>query len=1231
MEIIRLRTSWLATLLGVLLCLPLTSAAQTEEEPVMVIKTRVYEASEGAGSITLMFGATEDGYIDVDCGYGPIETEVSQAYFDSESGALRGTYVSCNVSPEGVIRIYGDASKIDVFTASECYLTEVQLEKLTNLEIVDLSNNELTQLDLTNQSKLQSLDVSGNPFNVKPLLIGGNKPDLMILDIGRVDALDPSFNLSDYPNLVTFDAWANAGLKTLDPTGCPQLKKISIDSTPVASLDVTKNTGLLILNISDTRIKDIDLSKNVSLKELYADHMSGTVNSDIKLEKLDVTNNHELVYLFASGNGFTELDVTKNPLLQDLYVNNNNLTSIDLSDKAYLYNLSIRNNNFTFATLPLPDDNWQYYAYKQNDMPVARSQKVGTVIDLSDKVLREGTSTTAVLYSTDDSKPGELTPLGSDCYTYADGKVTLLKALPDSVYVAFSNDAFPESAIGSYPLCTNKFMIKSEDNYGQDDKVITFYVPAATAAGTSVEFGLGINGATEQSPKVFYVDFGKGKQEFSATSEGAPAVPNAKGTTGGSVTVYVPEGELVTALDMENVTLNSIDVTAARSLRTLRLANAGMYGSENIDLSWNSLLTSLELTGNHFRSLNIRGANDAYQKNLLGDINLSNNELTEVTLNDNRTIRNLNLSNNKLTELSLKDADNMLTLDVSNNGLTDININYCTLMTYLDVSHNDIASVVLPAEISLREVHCEDNALDFITLPEIAGLETYTFAPQKDIAVAKIGPGVDLTRYYLDGTTTYTWKKADGTLMLEGTDYTEDNGAFHFMAPVTGTEVYCEMTNPKFEGLTLKTTPIEAAEMPTNVVATFVTAADQTGTIILRASENNTPVYIDWSGTQAALVEYQVTAEPQTFEVKSHEGATVRVYTYSDTDNLTVFSIGGLTLSSIDASKLTNLVLFGVQGAGLTEDQVIWPESENLGELRLSGNKFSTIDLTRYASLRDVELNHNSLTSFDASLYPNLELLSVSNNQITSFVSDNARLWHLDLAYNRLEEIDLAKVPAMYQMSLTGNRLSHIDVSGLNDLRVLYLDENNFRPSTLPLNKYTLYTCANQAPIDVDAADGTVDLSSEAVINGKNTVFRWFVDVPALDDQTGELVGEELYVDDEYLLDNGVTKFTRPVDNVMCVLTNDEFPNTYFYTKLIDVKTTGINGAIADGSDTVIEIRGNDIVVSSAEDSAVNLIGINGSLVRSATTSGGRCTLSGIANGTYILTVGNAAYKIMVR
>ena len=921
--------------------------------------------------------------------------------------------------------------------------------------------------------------------------------------------------------------------------------------------------------------------------------------------------------------------MTKNTYLQDLYVNNNRLTSLDLTNKNNLLNLSIRNNNFTFATLPLPDENWLSYAYKQNEMPVARSQKVGTVIDLSDKVLREGTVTTAVLYKTNERNPSELTALGSDYYTYADGKVTLLKAVSDSVYVAFSNDAFPESAATFYPLCTNKFMVKSDADYGQDDKAITFNAPAYTSDGTTVKFGLGIYGATAQNPKKFYVDFGKGKQEFTATSAEAPAVPNASGTTYGNVSVYVPEGEQVTAFDMENVTLNSIDVTAARSLSTLRLVNAGIYGSSNIDLSWNSVLTSLVLTGNHFNSLNIRGANDALQKNLLHDIDLSNNELTSVTLNDMRTIHNLNLSNNKLTELSLKDADNMLTLDVSNNQLTAININYCTLMTYLNLANNNIASIVLPAEISLKELHCENNALDFNTLPSIAGLDVYTFAPQNNITIAKIGPGCDLSGYNLDGATAYVWKKADGTTLLKGTDYTGENGVAHFNATVVGSKVYCEMTNPKFDGLILKTTQIEAAAMPTNVIASFVTTADQNGSLILRASEDNTPVYIDWSGTEADLMEYQVGTSPQTFTATSHKGATVRVYTYSETNDLTVFSIGGLSLASIDASKLNNLLLFGAQDAGLTESQITLPNSESLIEMRLKGNNLSNIDLTRYANLYDLELNNNKFTAFDASRYPNLELLSMANNQLTSFTADNAKLWHLDLAYNQLSEIDLTKVPAMNQMSLVSNQLSRLDVSQMKNLKVLYLDRNKFRPSTLPLNNYALYTCANQEPIKVEVADGKVDLSSEAVINGKETVFRWFVDVPTLDEE-GNLVGEELYINDEYFLNNGVTSFTNPIDHVMCVITNEEFPNTYFYTDFIDVKTTGIDGVSADGN-TAIEISGGNVTVRAAQDAAVRLIAMNGALVRSARTEGGTCTLHDVAKGAYIVMVGKTAYKIVVK
>lgn len=1237
MRIIKNRCPWLAAIFAGMLCFPMPVGAQTqEEEPALVIKTRVYEAGGAAGAITLTLGATEDGYIDVDAGFGPMEYEITQATLDAESGSFTGTSITCNVTKEGTVKIYGDASKIDLLSARECYITGVQIDKLTNLEILDLSNNELTALDLSGLGALQYISVSNNPFNVTPLIIGANKPGLTILDMGRIEKLDPSFNLSDYPALMSFDAWANKGLTHLDPSGCPELRQLSIDSTPVEELDVTRNTKLNILNISETKIRNIDLSKTPYLNQFYCDHMSGSVNVGVRLEKLDVTNNPNLVYLFASGNGFTDLDVSKNPHLTDLYVNNNHLTSIDLSNNTALFNLSLRNNDFTFATLPLPKDEWYYYAYKQNDMQVAKTQKVGTVIDFSDKVLREGTVTTAALYRTSESNPNSLVALSNDYYTYADGKITLLKAVSDSVYVAFANDAFPESAFDFYPLCTNKFKVKSEADFGKDDKVITFSAPVMSSDGTTIEFGLGMYGATESTPKKFYVDYGRGKVEYTATSESAPAVRNVTGVTNsGTVTVYVPEGELVSAFDMENITLNSIDFSEARSLRTLRLVNAGIYGSDNIDLGWNRLLKSLVLTGNHFPSLNIRGVNDVYQKNMLFDIDLSDNELTSVTLNDMFTIRNLDLSHNKLTELPLlKDADNLLTLDLSHNSLSTVDVTYCTLMTSMNIADNEITSIVLPAEISLKELHCENNALNFNTLPVIDGLDTYTYAPQNDITIAKIGPGCNLSVYNIEeAPTSFVWKKPDGSLLNKGTDYNEENGVTHFLSPIVGSKVYCEMTNPKFAGLTLRTTEIEAAAMPTNVVASFVTSANQAGEIILRAASDNTPLYIDWSGTEADLTEYIVGTAPSSFSVTSQRGATVRVYSYGEDSGLTVFSLGGLSLSSIDASKLDKLALFGVQNAGLTEDNVVWPNAAGLIELRLAGNNFSDLDLTRYPNLYDLDLGNNKFTSFDASVYPGLELLSISNNQITSFKSDNKNLWHLDLTGNQLTEIDLSRLPAMNQISLASNQLSSVDVSAMKSLNVLYLNNNLFRPSTLPLNKYTLYTYGNQAPLQTEVVDGAVDLSSEAVINGKETVYRWFVDVPTFDEE-GNLVGEELYIDEEYTLDNGVTSFISPIDNVMCVLTNDEFPNAYFYTNLMDIKTVGaVDDITADGKSAIdVRVDGNVLTVKAAAGMPVSLIGMNGILRRSAVTGAdGTCVIGDIAHGAYIVTVGNYAYKLMVK
>ena len=291
---------WMCLLL--LCSLPVTALAQ-EEEPMAVFHTNAYIQNGENNAISILIGSSEkDVTIEVDCGNGRQQYDVLPSTLNSETGTWDGTFITCNVSSQGVVKLYGDPSKIDVLMGDGCYFTDIDISKLTNLAILSLTHNEITELDLTEHTKLNALYLDDNPFNKKPLIVGANKPNLLILEMAQMDGLDESFNLSDYPKLRTFDAMSNRGLKRLDPTGCPYLQKISIDSTPVAELDVTKNPNLMILNISDTGIKNIDLSKNENLTQFYADHQSSTVNPGVKLASLDVTKNPNLMYLFAAGN-----------------------------------------------------------------------------------------------------------------------------------------------------------------------------------------------------------------------------------------------------------------------------------------------------------------------------------------------------------------------------------------------------------------------------------------------------------------------------------------------------------------------------------------------------------------------------------------------------------------------------------------------------------------------------------------------------------------------------------------------------------------------------------------------------------------------------------------------------------------------------------------------------------------------------------------------------------------
>lgn len=1141
-------------MLALLACLltALGAGAQQTEKPMLEFRTSAYDTNGESNSIQLLISSnTEGDYIDVDCGFGTEEHELQHAVFDTETQSWTGTIITLNVSAEGMVRVYGNPEHIDIVSASGCFIREIDCSQLANLSVLDLSHNELERLDLTPLTCLQALYLNDNPFNKQPLIVGTPKNELVILDIGQMDHLDQRFNLSDYPAMVAFDAWSCHDLRRIDPSGCPNLQKISIDSTPVSEIDVTKNPQLAILNVSDTGIRRLDVSQNPELQQLYCDHLSGTINPGVRLESLDVTHNPKLLYLFAGGNGFEQVDVSKNPYLLQLYLSNNNLRHIDVSANTMLQNLIIRRNLFDFATLPTPSQQWIQYDYIQKNMEVERCYKVGDVIDLSQRVLREGTTTTCAVYRLSDADPSVFEQMGPDFYTYEDGRITLRQATADSVYVAFANTLFPEFSVDGLPLRTSLFVVKTAEDYGADLRTLSF-TPASVPA--EVSFTVGMRDASAASPKTFRVDWGDGKlQDVVATAALTPETQTVSGTALGPVSIYVPEGEDLTAFAIAGQELTQMDVRQAHQLAELTIEGAGLT---DIDLQWNRLLQRLCLTGCQLDSLNLRGANDAFQKNLLADIDLHDNHISKLQMIDNFSVHHLNLSGNRLTELSMRDTDQMETLDLSDNQLSTINLSYCEKLVSARLSGNVLESITMPADVTrLDELVVSDNCLRFSTLPfeasQFAGT-TYVYAPQKPIAIAQRGRGADLTAYLYGEETEIGVVKADGTKLTPGTDFTLDGGKVRFAEHLIGESLCATVSHPAFPELTLNTTAIEMAGMPTHLLATFEPTSTETGTLIMVADQPATTLCVDWSGEGFDLQTYLVGTSPTTFEVTPKAGCKATVWSYDENDHLTVFSIRGVKMASMDARPMHNLIALTVHSAGLSD--ISLPEAPELFEMNLEGNQLKDIDLTQYPKLAYLVLNGNALQTFDASLYPNLELLSVSTNQLRSVTLKNEKLWSLDLAGNELEQVDLTQLPNLYQLGLSENSLSTLDVSANTDLHVLFLDHNRFTFATLPLPaQFQLYTYANQERLTVNLENGAIDLKEVATApDGTPTEFRWFVDDPYYD-ENGELTGEELVRDEDYSVVDAVTTFCRKQSGVVGCMTNEAFPQLLLLTSAVNV------------------------------------------------------------------------------
>lgn len=229
--------------------------------------------------------------------------------------------------------------------------TLIGIEDFLALEVLECSENNLTQLDISQNVNLKQLFCA---FNTIESLDVSSNPELLIIwcNFNKIASLD----LTSTPNLISL-VCSNNLLTTLDVSKNPSLKTLLCIGNQLTGLDVRSNLELTIFHCGNNDINTLDVSQNPLLSDFNFEYnnletINLSNNNELRLlyclsnnlNTLNLTNNRNLMILSCGENQLTEINLKANNNLTELYCHDNIITELDVSNNVSLNNLNCSNN-----------------------------------------------------------------------------------------------------------------------------------------------------------------------------------------------------------------------------------------------------------------------------------------------------------------------------------------------------------------------------------------------------------------------------------------------------------------------------------------------------------------------------------------------------------------------------------------------------------------------------------------------------------------------------------------------------------------------------------------------------------------------------------------------------------------------------------------------------------------------------------------------------------------------
>jgi uncharacterized protein len=291
-------------------CLPAlrTATARGPLGMAFIVPVMMFSASANAQNVNIpdsVFKSKLVNNININTN-GDGEIQVSEAAnYNGEMDVSRHLIFSPNGHPIGVAGpAINDLTGIEAFVA------------LTGL---DCSRNNLTNLNISSNISLKTLNCQINPFTMGLSVSANTALTMLVCNDNNLTSLDLSANTA-------LDSLFCSGnqLTSLDVSANTLLKYLYCCNNQLTSLDVTANTALTTLSIYNNQLTSMDVSANTLLKYLYC--------YKNQLTSLDVSANTVLRYLYCHNNQLTSLDVSQNTTLSILLCGSNQLTNLNVQN-----------------------------------------------------------------------------------------------------------------------------------------------------------------------------------------------------------------------------------------------------------------------------------------------------------------------------------------------------------------------------------------------------------------------------------------------------------------------------------------------------------------------------------------------------------------------------------------------------------------------------------------------------------------------------------------------------------------------------------------------------------------------------------------------------------------------------------------------------------------------------------------------------------------------------------